>query len=116
LKIVKGYGIKIVNPCGSEAWGWGMNVHGIDDPAPYWDVTGREMVRALSQANEMLGLPHSIHVHPNDLGHPGNFPTTVGTMDCVKDVEKNKFFVRNQTYTSLMPSSTLWAEPVGERC
>jgi hypothetical protein len=24
--------------------------------------------------------------------------------------------VRNQTYTSLMPSSTLWAEPVGERC
>jgi len=96
LKIVKGYGIKIVNPCGSEAWGWGMNVHGIDDPAPYWDVTGREMVRALSQANEMLGLPHSIHVHPNDLGHPGNFPTTVGTMDCVKDVEKNSS-VRNQT-------------------
>lgn len=96
LKISKGYGVKIVNPCGSEAWGWGMNVHGIDDPAPYWDVTGREVVRALAQANEMLGLPHSIHVHPNDLGHPGNFPTTVETMDCVKDIQKSSG-LRDQT-------------------
>ena len=62
-----------------------MNVHGIDDPAPHWDVTSREVIRALAQANEMLRLPHSIHVHPNDLGHPGNFPTTVNTMDCLKD-------------------------------
>jgi formylmethanofuran dehydrogenase subunit A len=96
LKLTKGYGIKIVNPCGTEAWGWGMNVHGIDDPAPHWDVTGREVLRALAQANEMLGLPHSIHVHPNDLGHPGNFPTTVNTLDCVKDIEKNSS-VRDQT-------------------
>jgi formylmethanofuran dehydrogenase subunit A len=96
LKITKGYGIKIVNPCGTEAWGWGGNVHGIDDPAPYFDVTGREVIRALAQANEILGLPHSIHIHPNDLGHPGNFPTTVNSLDCVKDIEKNSS-VRNQT-------------------
>lgn len=96
LKIVKGYGIKIVNPCGSEAWGWGMNVHGIDDPAPYWDVPSRDVIRSLAMANEKLGLPHSVHVHPNDLGHPGNFPTTVETMDCMKDIEKNSP-VRNQT-------------------
>ena len=81
LKIAKCYGMKVVNPCGSEAWGWGMNVHGIDDPAPHWGVTGREVVRALTQVNEMLGLPHSMHVHPNDLGHPGNYPTTIGTLD-----------------------------------
>ena len=96
LKITKGYGVKIVNPCGSEAWGWGMNVHGIDDPAPYWDVTSREVIRSLAKANEMLGLPHSIHVHPNDLGHPGNSKTTVETIDCMKDIEKNSR-VRDQT-------------------
>jgi formylmethanofuran dehydrogenase subunit A len=96
LKITKGYGVKLVNPCGSEAWGWGMNVHGIDDPAPYWDVTAREVIRGLAQANEMLGLPHSIHVHPNDLGHPGNFPTTINSIDCMKDIEKNSEY-RNQT-------------------
>ncbi len=96
LRLAKCYGVKIVNPCGSEAWGWGMNVHGLDDPAPYWDVTGREVVTALAKANEMLGLPHSVHVHPNDLGHPGNYPTTVSTMDALKDIEKNST-VRGQT-------------------
>lgn len=97
LRITKCYGIKIVNPCGGEAWGWGMNVHGLDDPAPYWDVTGREVVTALAQVNENLGLPHSIHVHPNDLGHPGNYPTTIATMDSVKNIKKNSSVSRDQT-------------------
>ena len=88
LKISKGYGIKIVNPCGSEAWGWGMNVHGYNDKAPYFDVTSKEVVIALAKANEMLNLPHSIHIHPNDLGHPGNYTTTLETMDSVKDIKK----------------------------
>lgn len=96
LKITRGYGVKIVNPGGSEAWGWGMNVHGIDDPVPYWDVTSREVIHALAEANEKLGLPHSIHLHPNDLGHPGNYETTVGTMDIIKDISKNSP-VRDQT-------------------
>ncbi|MBE6509447.1 MAG: formylmethanofuran dehydrogenase subunit A, partial [Methanobrevibacter sp.] len=88
LKISKGYGIKIVNPCGSEAWGWGMNVHGVNDKAPYFDVTSKEVIIALAKANEMLKLPHSIHIHPNDLGHPGNYTTTLETMDAVKDIKK----------------------------
>ena len=97
LKISRCYGMKVVNPCGSEAWGWGQNVHGIDDPAPYWGVTGGEVVRALTQVNEMLGLPHSMHVHPNDLGHPGNYPTTIATLDVVKDIKKNPNVLRDQT-------------------
>ena len=100
LKISKGYGVKIVNPCGSEAWGWGMNVHGYNDKAPYFDVTSKQVVRALAKANEKLGLPHSIHIHPNDLGHPGNVPTTLETLDSIKDIAKstNKSAgVRDQT-------------------
>ena len=99
LKISKGYGIKIVNPCGSEAWGWGMNVHGVNDKAPYFDVTSKEVIIALAKANEMLNLPHSIHIHPNDLGHPGNVPTTIETMDAVKDVKKGSKAaeIRDQT-------------------
>lgn len=97
LKISKGYGIKIVNPCGSEAWGWGMNVHGYDDKPPYFDVTSREVVTSLAKANERLGLPHSIHIHPNDLGHPGNVPTTLETLDSLKNIKKNpKADVRDQ--------------------
>jgi formylmethanofuran dehydrogenase subunit A len=66
LRITKGYGIKIVNPCGTEAWGWGGNVHGIDDPVPFFDVTAREVVRALAQANEMLGYHTPYTYNPND--------------------------------------------------
>ncbi|PWB85112.1 formyltransferase/hydrolase complex Fhc subunit A [Methanobrevibacter woesei] len=98
LKLTKGYGIKIVNPCGSEAWGWGMNVHGVNDKAPYFDVTSKEVVIALAKANEKLGLPHSIHIHPNDLGHPGNVPTTLETLDAVKNIKKSpKATIRDQT-------------------
>ena len=89
LRVSKGYGVKIVNPCGSEAWGWGQNVHGYDDKAPYFDVTSRQLVVALAKANEMLGLPHSIHIHPNDLGHPGNYPTTVETLKSIKEIKKS---------------------------
>ena len=97
LKVSKGYGIKIVNPCGSEAWGWGMNVHGYNDKAPYFDVTSREVVTSLAKANEKLGLPHSIHIHPNDLGHPGNVPTTLETLDSLKNIKKSpKADIRDQ--------------------
>ncbi|WP_048056259.1 tungsten-dependent formylmethanofuran dehydrogenase subunit FwdA [Methanocaldococcus fervens] len=87
LKTVKGFAIKIVNPGGTEAWGWGKNVHSIDDPVPYFDITPREIIRGLAQVNELLGLPHSIHVHPNNLGHPGNWETTLETMKCVEGIE-----------------------------
>ncbi|OED30294.1 formylmethanofuran dehydrogenase subunit A [Methanosphaera sp. WGK6] len=96
LKLAKGYGIKIVNPCGSEAWGWGKNVDGLDDPEPHWNVTGREVITSLTKVNEKLGLPHSVHVHTNDLGHPGNYETTLETFDCVKEIKKNKKVDRNQ--------------------
>ncbi|MCS3900331.1 tungsten-dependent formylmethanofuran dehydrogenase subunit FwdA [Methanococcus voltae] len=99
LKATRGFAIKIVNPGGTEAWGWGKNVHGLDDEIPYFGITPRDIVRGLAQVNEMLGLPHSIHVHPNNLGHPGNWETTLETMECVKDIKaKPKFGKRDTVY------------------
>ena len=99
LRVTKGFAIKIVNPGGTEAWGWGKNVHGLDDEVPYFGITPREIVTGLAKVNEMLGLPHSVHVHPNNLGHPGNWETTIDTMDCVKDIKaKPKFGDRDTVY------------------
>ena len=89
LRATKGYTIKIVNPAGTEAWAWGGNVHGIDDPAPYFDVTGAEIIKGLAEVNEMLGLPHAIHLHCNDLGHPGNYETTLKSFDIPKGIKAN---------------------------
>jgi len=87
LKASKGYAIKIVNPGGTEAWGWGGNVHGINDPTPYFDITGGEIIKGLAEINEMLGLPHAIHLHCNDLGHPGNYETTLASLDLPKGLK-----------------------------
>jgi formylmethanofuran dehydrogenase subunit A len=86
LKATKGYAIKLVNPGGVEAWGWGKYITGLDDPVPKFDITPREIVRGLCRINTYLKLPHSIHVHTNDLARAGNYETTIKTMDCVRDL------------------------------
>jgi formylmethanofuran dehydrogenase subunit A len=82
----KGYAIKIVNPGGLEAWGSGRNVSSIDDQVPYFGITPREILRGLCKVNKLLNLPHTIHVHTNNLGKPGNYLTALDTMRCVEDL------------------------------
>jgi formylmethanofuran dehydrogenase subunit A len=92
LKVTKGFAVKIVNPGGTEAWGWGLNCLQVKDPVPYFDVTPEEIVTGLMDANEHLGLPHSIHVHGNNLGNPGNYTTTLDTLKLAAGHKaKNKF-------------------------
>ena len=82
----KGYAIKLVNPGGLEAWGFGHNVNSLDDQVPYFGVTPREIIRGLCKVNKLLNLPHTIHVHTNNLGKPGNYLTALDTMKCVEDL------------------------------
>jgi len=82
----KGYAIKIVNPGGLEAWGSGRNLSSIDDQVPYFGITPREILRGLLKVNKLLKLPHTIHVHTNNLGKPGNYLTALDTMKCVEDL------------------------------
>jgi len=82
----KGYAIKIVNPGGLEAWGFGHNVSRLDDQVAYFCITPREIIRGLCKVNKLLNLPHTIHVHTNNLGKPGNYQTALETMKCVEDL------------------------------
>ena len=86
MTATKGYAIKIVNPGGLEAWGFGRNVKNIDDPVPHFNITPREILRGLCKVNKLLNIPHTIHVHTNNLGKPGNYITTLETMKCVEDL------------------------------
>ena len=92
LRATKGYAIKVVNPGGTEAWAWGLNCLSVNDPVPYFDITPAEIVKGLIEANEYLGLPHSMHIHPNNLGNPGNYTTTLDTLKLASGFKaKNKF-------------------------
>ena len=86
MDTTKGYAIKIVNPGGLESWGFGRNVHSIDDQVPNFCITPREIIRGLAKVNSLLNLPHSIHLHTNNLGLPGNYTTTLDTMRCLEDI------------------------------
>jgi len=86
IRATKGYAVKLVNPGGLEAWGFGRNVRNIDDQVPNFSITPREIIRGLCKVNLILHLPHSIHVHTNNLGKPGNYVTTLETMRCVEDL------------------------------
>ena len=90
LKVTKGYGVKIVNPGGVENWTWGKNVNSIDDHVFHFEVTPREILEGLGNANEKLGLPHTIHVHANNLGHPGNKEHTLETFKAVEKIGSKK--------------------------
>ena len=89
IKATKGYAVKLVNPGGLEAWGFGRNVNSIDDQVPYFGITPREIIRGLCKVNRLLNLPHTIHVHTNNLGKPGNYVTALETMRCVEDLAQD---------------------------
>jgi formylmethanofuran dehydrogenase subunit A len=89
LRATRGYCIKMVNPGGTEAWAWRSNVKDLNDPVPYFGITPAELIHGLATINEMLKLPHSIHVHTNQLGIPGNFEITIGSFEATKDVKVN---------------------------
>ena len=88
----KGYGVKVVNPGGTAAWAWGLNCLNLTDHVPFFEITPGEIIKGLMEANEYLGLPHSIHVHQNNLGNPGNYPDTIESLKIAEGVKaKNKF-------------------------
>ncbi|MDI6719484.1 MAG: formylmethanofuran dehydrogenase subunit A [Methanomicrobiales archaeon] len=90
LSAVKGFAIKLTNPGGTEAWGWGKNVECIHDPVPHFEVSPIEIVTALVRANELLHLPHSVHLHCNRLGVPGNAWCTVDTFRHIPDLNPER--------------------------
>jgi len=90
LKITKGYAIKIVNPGGVENWAWGKNVDSLDSNVFHFEVTPREIIESLTKVNETLKLPHNIHVHANNLGHPGNKEHTIETFKAIDKIQAKK--------------------------
>ncbi|MEM0232483.1 MAG: formylmethanofuran dehydrogenase subunit A [Candidatus Nezhaarchaeales archaeon] len=111
LKSVKGYAIKIVNPGVAEPTWWNRYVGlDLDDQLPDFGITPRDIVRALCRASLELKIPHQIHVHCNRLGFPGNYVTTLRTMDCVSDLYKGDRPIIHITHVQFTGyAGTSWA-------
>jgi formylmethanofuran dehydrogenase subunit A len=82
LNAAKAYAIKLVNPGGDEPWKGqkNSNIHNLDEQISGFDLTPRKIIKALIDVSNDLGLPHPAHIHCNNLGHSGNYTTTLETM------------------------------------
>ena len=86
LGAAKGYAVKLVNPGGVEVWKHHAagNVNGIDQNVDTFDVTPRQIIQSVAGAVDALKLPHSVHIHCNNLGVPGNWGTTLATLEALE--------------------------------
>ncbi|MBV8577846.1 MAG: formylmethanofuran dehydrogenase subunit A [Acetobacteraceae bacterium] len=76
----QGLGLKVINAGGVAAFKENLRSFGLDDIVPHYGVTSRAIVRAAQKARELLGVPHPIHLHCNNLGLPGNVETVLATI------------------------------------
>ena len=82
IKVTKAYAPKLVNPGGDELWKGQRNgnIKTLDDKIGPFDLTPRKVIAAFIEAANVLGLPHPVHIHCNNLGQTGNVETTLETM------------------------------------
>jgi formylmethanofuran dehydrogenase subunit A len=85
LRAGRGYAPKLVNPGGVEQWKRQpmtepINLETIIDG---FNVTPRKIIANVARAANELALPHPIHIHCNQLGLPGNWRTTLTTMQAL---------------------------------
>lgn len=99
IRATRGYGLKIVNPCGVEQWSQsGGNVTDLDQSVEPFGCTPRKIIEGCLELNEALGLPHSIHLHANNLGVPGNVETLLESMELASGHENDDRAVLHATH------------------
>ena len=80
LDVTQCIGVKVVNPGGIHAFKFNQRKLDLDEAAPNFGVTPRQVISALSAAVDDLNVPHPLHVHTCNLGVPGNYRTTLDTV------------------------------------
>ncbi len=91
-------GIKVVNPGGINAFKFNKRSLDVDEPGPHYAVTPRQIVYRLSRALSELGVPHPLHVHASNLGVPGNFESTLATMEAAQGLPIHLTHVQFHSY------------------
>ncbi len=86
INAAKAYAIKLVNPGSDETWkgARNTNVNDVNQKVEPFNLTPLQMIGAFIEASADLGLPHPPHIHCNNLGHSGNYRTTIATMDAAE--------------------------------
>jgi formylmethanofuran dehydrogenase subunit A len=96
----KAYAVKLVNPGGDEPWKGkrNSNVKDIDEKSEVTGMSPRQVIESFVKAVHTLGLPHPVHIHCNNLGHSGNYKTTLETMKTAGDLRLHVAHIQFHSY------------------
>lgn len=100
LRSGHGYALKVVNPGGVENWKsqFGRNIRKIDDLVEGFGVSARDVLTGIAASAQRLGLPHPMHIHCNGLGLPGNWRTTLETLESLSGLPAHLTHVQFHSY------------------
>ena len=95
----KAYAVKLVNPGGDEPWKGkrNSNVSDIDEKTDE-DLSPRQIIEAFIKTVNKQGYPHPPHIHCNNLGHSGNYRTTLETMKTAGDMRAHIAHIQFHSY------------------
>lgn len=98
LQATQCIGIKVVNPGGINAFKFNQRALDVDDAHPHYRITPREIVSKLSRALYELNVPHPLHVHASNLGVPGNYLSTLATMEAAEGLPIHLTHIQFHSY------------------
>ncbi len=100
INSTKAYTTKLVNPGGDEPWKGkrNSNVANIDEKLDATEVSPRQIIDAFIEVVNEFGLPHPPHIHCNNLGHSGNYQTTLETMRTAGDRRAHLAHIQFHSY------------------
>ncbi|HXG44186.1 MAG TPA: formylmethanofuran dehydrogenase subunit A [Gemmatimonadales bacterium] len=107
LSATKAYAPKLVNPGADELWKGqrNANITRLDEKIGPFDLTPRRVIAAFIEAANALGLPHPVHIHCNNLGHTGNYETTLETMRLAEGRRAHITHIQFHSYGSVAGKS-----------
>ena len=99
INATKAYTVKLVNPGGDEPWKGkkNSNVSDIDEKTDE-GLAPRQIIEAFIKSVDKQGFPHPPHIHCNNLGHSGNYKTTLETMKTAGDMRAHIAHIQFHSY------------------
>ncbi len=115
LHAAKGYAPKLVNPGGAERWKSGGNEiwAELDAPLGGRKLTPRQIIETVARVANELQLPHPLHLHTLNLGLPGNWRTTLATMQALEGHRAHLAHVQFHSYGGGLHDNSKFGSQVG---
>jgi len=99
ISSTKAYTVKLVNPGGDEPWKGKKNSNVSDiDELNDEGLTPRKIIEAFVKTVNARGFPHPPHIHCNNLGHSGNYITTLETMKTANGLRAHIAHIQFHSY------------------